>query len=103
MLILQMAQSFNVFSAQSAEFAAPGMIRRLGDFVHSRDVVERRGELSVRRTDEVTEGAEAEKHVLDFRKRCCFSSRGSPPQSPVLSGVNDERLIAQASIPREPY
>ena len=35
-----MAQSFDLFSAQSAKFAVPGINRGLGDVVPSRDVID---------------------------------------------------------------
>lgn len=43
MLLLQMAQAFNVLSAQSAEFGMPGMNCRHSDVVIFRDVVDRVG------------------------------------------------------------
>ena len=42
MLMLQVAQSFNVLSAQPAKLAAPGKNCRLADVVLSCDVIDRR-------------------------------------------------------------
>ena len=38
--MLEVTQSFDLISAQSAEFAVPGINRGLGDVVPSRDVID---------------------------------------------------------------